>query len=272
MKKNLYLLPLVLTFTSVLTACQNQTIIKSPNEDLGLEGNASNDTVIDNSVEELKSLLVAASNVTKYSYEVTAKILDDSSHFIDYYTPYAWYEENDDPSRSFGYAMTKEGNYMFKYYLSKDKQTIYPSIYEYDTYDISNLQKITDLYSPFTLTHISMLKDVMSDFSANKVSANKYVLTSSSVGSIFQYLSTFGSSIINSLTGITVEIINKATTEFRTVIELGDLGSITGTFKPLEITPIDTVDTQAQAGTLIGVESYDDTTRFFENFITLKIN
>ena len=264
MKKHLYLLPLVLTFTSVLTACQNQTIIKSPNEDLGLEGNASNDTVIDNSVEELKSLLVAASNVTKYSYEVTAKILDDSSHFIDYYTPYAWYEENDDPSRSFGYAMTKEGNYMFKYYLSKDKQTIYPSIYEYDTYDISNLQKITDLYSPFTLTHISMLKDVMSDFSANKVSANKYVLTSSSVGSIFQYLSTFGSSIINSLTGITVEIINKATTEFRTVIELGDLGSITGTFKPLEITPIDTVDTQAQAGTLIGVESYDDTTRFFE--------
>ena len=91
MNKKISFLPLLLTLSAILVSCQNQTIIKSPNEDLGLEGNASNDKVEDNSIEELKSLLNSASHVTKYSYEITATILDDSTHFINYFTPYAWY-------------------------------------------------------------------------------------------------------------------------------------------------------------------------------------
>ena len=263
MKTKLCFLPLILTLTTTLVSCQNQVIIKSPNEDMGLEGNASNDKVEDNSIEELKSLLNSAANVTKYSYEITARILDESTHFTNYYTPYAWYEENDDPSKSFGYAMTKDDHYLFKYYLSEDKETIYPSIYEYDTYDLNNIKKVTELYSTFTLTHISLLKGVMNDFSANKIGTNKYVLTSSSVGSVFQYLSTFGTSIINSLTGINIEIINKSTLEFKTIIYLGDLGEITSVFKPLETTPIDKVNNLAKEGSLVGVESHQDLTTFF---------
>lgn len=264
MNKKISFLPLLLTLSTILVSCQNQTIIKSPNEDLGLEGNASNDKVEDNSIEELKSLLNSASHVTKYSYEITATILDDSTHFINYFTPYAWYEENDDTSKSFGYAMTKEDHFMFKYYLSEDKQTVYPSVYEYNTYDLNNPQKETELYSPFTLSHISLLQGVMSDFSANKIGTNKYTLTSTAVGSVFQYLSTYGSSIMGTLTGINIEIINKDTLEFKSIIQLGDLGKIEGVFKPLQSTPIDFVNELIENNNLEGVESYDDTSSFFE--------
>ena len=69
MKRKL-LLPILMSV--ILTGCSSITIIKSPSEDKGLEGNAENDRVPEQSVKELENLLKSVSSVKRYSFDVRA--------------------------------------------------------------------------------------------------------------------------------------------------------------------------------------------------------
>lgn len=245
-----------------LTSCAEEPIVKSPCEDGGMEGNASLDTVdARDSAETLKNMLLKVAKIQKYSYEITADVIGNESHFTDYFTPFAWYEETGDPDTSFGYAMTREGGYMFKYYLGEDG-TIYPSIYEYAGFS-GEIAKVPGLYSPVTLTSLSLLESSMDDFSAVSTGVNTFLITDSVTASVFQYMTTFGSSITNYLTGVSIEILDEEACTFRAVCDLGNYGAITALYTPLEETRIDEVNRAAESGELVGVDYYDDTYEFF---------
>ena len=238
------------------------TIIKSPNEEGGLEGNASNDTVKEHDSVELKEFLLKASDVKYYSYEITSKVPNNEAHFIDYFTPNAWYEENDNPDLSFGYAQERGTNAVFKYYLDGDN--VVPSIYEYKGLG-DEITKLTNLYDTWTIANINMLKDCMEDFSCKYIGLNKYLLTDSNTSSIFQYMTTYGSSITNFIIATYIDIINYDELIFKATIDLGKNGSIEAVFTPTNNTKINFVNDLVTSGDLKGVEYHLDVHDFFNN-------
>lgn len=228
----------------------------------GLEGNASEDEVSKKDSSEVQALLEEASNITKYSYETTVKIEGNESHFTDYFSPTAFYEDNDDPSKSFGYGEEKNTKAVFKYYLSQDKKEVNSSIYEYEGTS-GDLKKLTGIYSSLSLANIGMLKTSMGEFSASFVSGNKYILTDMNTASIFQYMTTFGSSIINVINAVYINIINFDVTEFQVIVDCGSYGTIESIFKPIDgSSPTDVVEEGISAGTVKGVDSYTDVDQF----------
>ena len=238
------------------------TIIKSPNEEGGLEGNASNDTVKEHDSVELKEFLLKASDVKYYSYEITSKVPNNEAHFIDYFTPNAWYEENDNPDLSFGYAQERGTNAVFKYYL--DGNNVVPSIYEYKGLG-DEITKLTNLYDTWTIANINMLKDCMEDFSCKYIGLNKYLLTDSNTSSIFQYMTTYGSSITNFIIATYIDIINYDELIFKATIDLGKNGSIEAVFTPTNNTKINFVNDLVTSGDLKGVDYHLDVYDFFNN-------
>ena len=78
--KNNKLIAFLLTIAA-LTSCS--TTLLSPDENKGLEGNASLDSVEIGSIENLYKILLKASSQNKYSYEVT----EIGFKFIIYYFP-----------------------------------------------------------------------------------------------------------------------------------------------------------------------------------------
>ena len=258
--KNKLLLPLLMSV--VLTGCSSIIIIKSPSEDKGLEGNAENDRVPEQSVKELENLLKSVSSVKRYSFDVTVNIPGYEEHVKYYITPYALYEEADNKEDSVGYAMTKSGNFIFKYYLSDDEKEVYPSVYEYGGMGDS-IEKVSGLYSAFSFAHISMLSNSMDDFSAVRTGVNKFSITDSTTASVFQYMTNYGTFTVNYMTALNIDVINFETQEFKVNIDLGSIGSIDCEFTPLKETKIDFVSAACFDGSLKGVEHYDDTLKFF---------
>lgn len=243
-----------------LTGCSSTLI--SPCENQGLEGNAEQDTIETGSIENLYNILREAAKKEKYSYEVTSTVKGNQSHFINYVTNNAWYEENDDESLSFGYAMTKDKHEIFKYYLGENNKII-PSVYEYSESGEGNMTKITELYSAVTLTHIVLVRNYLSDLEAVQTSLNKYAITNSDIASVFQFMSSYGYSLMDYITSVTIEIIDLDSTIFKSVIQVGEYGAITGVFTPLKETPIDHVDKAASEGSLVGIDAHDDVATFF---------
>lgn len=258
--KNKLLLPLFMSF--VLTGCSSTVIIKSPSEDKGLEGNAENDRIPEQSVKELELLLKSVAQKKRYTFDVTVNIPGYEEHVKYYITPYALYEEADNKEDSVGYAMTKNGNFIFKYYLSDDEKEVYPSVYEYGGMN-DTIEKVTDLYSAFSFAHISMLSTSMSEFSAIKTGVNKFSITDSTTASVFQYMTNYGSFTVNYLTALNIDVISFETEEFKVNLELGSIGSIDCVFTPLTETKIDFVSSACFNGTLVGVDYFDDTMKFF---------
>lgn len=238
------------------------TIIKSPNEEGGLEGNASNDTVKEHDSIELKEFLLRAIEVEYYSYEVTSKVPNNEAHFIDYFTPNAWYEENDNPDLSFGYAQEKNTKAVFKYYL--DGNNVIPSIYEYKGLG-DEITKLTNLYDTWTIANVNMLKDCMEDFSCKYIGLNKYLITDSNTASIFQYMTTYGTSITDSIVATYVDIINYDEMIFKATVDLGKNGSIESIFTPMNNTKINFVNDLVTSGELKGVDYHSDVYEFFNN-------
>ena len=139
-----------------LSSCSSSQL-RSPNEQGGLEGNAANDTVVDDDDGYLYELFDYIIDNLYFSYETVIDSSSSSEQFTQTFTPYAWYVDAENEEESFGYAMSPSDDYaMFKYYLSDDGKTVYPSIYEYGGY--STLEKIVSIYSPIALAHPYMLK------------------------------------------------------------------------------------------------------------------
>ena len=138
-------------FGMLLTSCGQITDIslKSPNEDGGLEGNQDQDTVEKRGTEELKKFLTEVGKNEFYSYDLTLTISGETSHFINYYTPNAFYELNDVFENSIGYAQDQNEE-IFNFRMSEDLQTVYPSLYVYG--DVGSFVKMTTLYDASTNT------------------------------------------------------------------------------------------------------------------------
>ena len=268
MKK--YLLSLILLPLLLSTSCSNKnsssividTVIKSPNEDGGLEGNADKDTVEAQDPSVLKDFLLNVSNEKYYKYEITANIQGNESHFVNYTTPYAWYEENDDPSLSFGYAEEFNTGAVFKYYLDEENNTAIPSIYEYVGIGDS-ISKLTGLYSPLTITHVNLFQSNMDEFSAISEGTNKFLITDSNTASIFQFLTTFGNSITNFINAVYVEILDEEGLQFRSICDLGELGTIEGIFTPTKNLKNAFIHDLIVTGKLKGVDYHEDVNDFF---------
>lgn len=273
MKKKWFILAL---FPIVLVSCgdvitttniQSSSSLSSSgssneNQRFGLEGNQDEDKAEKKDSSELKELLTSASTITKYSYETTVSIVEQPSHFIDYFSPTAFYEDNDDSSLSFGYGQENGTNNVFKYYLSEDKNTVYPSIYEYIDTLSGDLSILTDLYGSFSLASISLLTDTLDTFSASYVKGNQYVLTDDETASIFQYMTTFGSSISSYMTAVYITIIDLDSVQFKVTVECGSYGNIESIFTPLEESITDIVEEQISNSTLSGVSAYSDVSSF----------
>ena len=242
-----------------------ETIIKSPNEDGGLEGNAEEDLVKPQDVSILKNFLLKVALETHYTYEITATIGSTSSHFINHITPYAWYEENDDPKLSFGYAEELNTGAVFKYYLGDNNEVI-PSIYEY-TYYNGEISKLIQLYTPLSITHINLLLSNMDDFAATSIGVNKFLITDLNIGSIFQYMTTFGSSIMNYINSIYIEIVNYDENIFISTCDLGEYGKIEGKFTPTDNSKIQFVNDLVMNGEITGIEYHNDVYELLNNKI-----
>ena len=262
-KKNILLLALAF----ICSACSNDVATrKTPTEDGGLGGNASGDIVAAQSTEELEKLLDKASSATKYTYEITVTLGGQEDSFTCIYTPNAFYEDHGKGHPSnFGYAQTKTGHYMFKYYLSEDEKEVIPSIYEYGGFG-DTIEKFGPLYGAFSLAHISMLKNHKDTFSARYVGSNRFVITDIETASVFQFMTTYGSSISDYLSAVYIEVLDANINKFRVTCDLGSYGSIVGTFTDLskKTTKIDFVNRRIEAGTLVGVDYYEDTKAFFD--------
>lgn len=248
----------ILLSTLLLVSCSTniQTIIDSPNVDGGLQGDASQDEVDVVQDDRLTYLFKTIYNNGYFSYDTRVKVGSNNEHFVQYYTPYAWYNESDIVEDSFGYAMTYEDYYMFKYYLNETKDEVYPSVYEYSGYN--TLEKVQGLYSPLTLSHPLFLEDTFDTLEYQKVSQNRYLLTDTETMSIFQYMTTYGTSITNYIVAAYVDIIDEDNYIFDVTFDLGAYGSIVSRYTPLASTPIDFVNDLIIENQLEGVEQYDD--------------
>lgn len=248
MKKKLNL---TFSFLLLLSSCNQFTSSIG-----GLEDNAELDKVTTQDVQTVRDILKKASFITTFSYETTVNVTGSESHFVDYYTPHAWYEDNDDKQSSFGYAETKENSYLFKYYLSDDEEEVYPSIYEYS--GINEQEKVQGLYSSLTITHINLLSSYVDDMDCVYAGTNKFIVTDIDVVTIFRFMTTYGSAIADYLVAVYVDIVSLENTIFSVTIDLGDYGNIVSIFTPLETTKIDFVNEKVSNGDLIGVDYYED--------------
>lgn len=243
-----------------------EVIIKSPNEDGGLEGNQDQDQVEKQDSEVLKTFLTKCSKVKNFTYEVTSTVSGSETHFINHFTENAWYEENDNQNLSFGYALEKDTNYLFKYYLSEDETTAIPSIYEYTGLN-NDISPVTELYGPFSIAHINILQYSMDEFSAINQGFNRFLLTDTSTSSVFQYMTTFGTSITNYIVATYIDIIDSEDLIFKATCDLGEYGIIEAIFKPTENSKIKFVNDLVKSGELKGISYHEDMFEFLNNKI-----
>lgn len=246
----------------------------SPSYDGGLEGNQADDEFNHENDKNVEFLLKNASKYEKYTYEVDVNVNGTNEQFTQYFTPNAWYTEGGSDA-DFGYAQTKDKHYLFKYYLSDDEKTVYPSVYEYGGYNTNEI--VTELYSTLTVTNIGLLSDTMDslkDEGYQALGGNRYIILDSTTMSVFQYMSTYGSSIANFINAFYIQIIDLDSCIFETTLDLGDYGTITGRFTPQETTKIDFVNDEVLNNGLEGILEQKEITNFSDllnkNNFTLK--
>ena len=233
-------------------------IYESPSYDGGLEGNEANDAGEDLNNTDIETLFKKAVTFDRYQYEVSVNLTSiPTENFTQYFTPNAWYTEGN--IDNFGYAQTKDEHKMFKYYINDEANEVYPSIYEYGGYQTSEI--ITDLYSGLTITDISQLSPYLDEFNSEDYTYqgnNSFAILDSNIMSIFQFMTTYGSSIASFINSLSVQIVSLEDTIFETTLNLGSYGTIVGKFTPLKTTKIDFVNDAVLNSGLKGVESYSN--------------
>ncbi len=260
--------------TLTLFGCSNNDSSKpiSPNENGGMEANEDEDSVIIEDDTKLETLFEYVTDNLVFEYDTSVALSGQNQHFTQTFTPLAWYVDEESEAETFGYAMSPNDYYMFKYYLSEDEKSVYPSIFEYSGYN--TLDKVESIYGPFTLAHPYMLEATMETLSYVKTAPNTYLLTDTNTISVFQYMTTVGSSITNYINSTTIQIIDEEQHIFDCIIDLGQYGEIVSRYTPLQETKIDFVNDLLISGELVGVDYYPEVKKFFDitanNNFTMK--
>ena len=232
--------------------------LDSPSYDGGLAGDEANDIFDAENDKNIEVLLENALEITKYTYEVDVNVNGITETYTQYYTPNAWYTEGGTDS-DFGYAQTNKEKYLFKYYLNEEATEVYPSIYEYSGY--YNNEITTGLYSPLTIANIGLLKetlDTLRQEGYQYLGGNRYVILDSETMSVFQFMSSYGSSLSNYISSCYVQIIDLESCIFETTLDLGSFGEIKGRFTPQETTKIDFVNDAIINDGLQGVREFSE--------------
>lgn len=222
----------------------------------GLEKDADKDTVTPKDINDLVNVFEKAIRTATYSYSTTLNLSGVYEEYTQYFTENAWYEENHTyPSTSFGYAHDTN-KHVFKYYLDENGEGI-PSLY-LDASGESE-EEGDGIYDIFMITSISLLDYYMTEDMATYYRPNSYILTDDNVQSIFQFMTTYGTSIAGYVQSYRIDIDNVETGEFTSVITLAsNAGTITSKFTPLTSTPIDEISENAAKGQFFGINYYDD--------------
>ena len=267
---------LTLAALSVLsiTGCNSQaTPDERPSVDLsvsengGMGKNENQDTVNNEDVGSLLDILNFAATCKTYSYSQKVNVGQTNSEFVDYFTPNAWYEDNlTNESASFGYGQNKTKE-MFKFWLDEKGNTS-AGLFEYVGY--SSLEIATDLYNPLNIASMSLLKIYLDGVNeenlttfAKKKGANKYIILDDNIQSVFQFMTTYGSSISGKVASYEVQIIDSEKHIFDVTANLaGSYGTIVSRFTPLSETIIDKAAEGITNGTINGTKSYNDVTDF----------
>lgn len=254
--KNKFIIAPLICLCAIIASCgqtsNNVSDIDSPSINGGLEGNEAEDNFTLENSTSVVDILTKASKITKYKYEVNINLLGTTESFVQYFTPNAWYLEYGNEN-DFGYAQTLNEKYLFKYYIDEEAQQVYPSIYEYGGYESNSI--ISGLYTPLTIASASLLTYSISDFDEEDykyLGANKFIILDSNLMSVFQFMTTYGSSIADYINSFYIQIIDEKSNIFETILDLGSYGTITGKFTPLNETKIDFVN-QAVLDGLEGV-------------------
>ena len=234
----------------------------SPSYDGGLAGNEDDDNFDLQNDKNIEDLLENASKIDRYTYEVNVNVNGTTEEFTQYFTPNAWYTESGTDA-DFGYAQTYKEHYMFKYYINDEANEVYPSIYEYSGY--YNNVITTELYSALTVANIGILEDTLDSLKNEGyqyLGGNRYIILDSATMSVFQYMSSYGSSIASFVNSFYIQIIDLEGCVFETTLDLGSYGSITGRFTPQETTKIDFVNDEVLNNGLEGVLEQEEITDF----------
>ena len=246
------------------TPSTDETPKDSPSYDGGLGGNQAGDNFTNENDKNIEVLLENASKFDKYTYDVKVNVGDINEEFTQYFTPNAWYKEGGN-DLDFGYAQTKTGHKLFKYYINEEATEVYPSVYEYAGY--YNNEIVTELYSTLTVADISLLSstlDTLKEDGYQAMGGNRYIIKDSETMSVFQYMSTYGSSITNYINAFYVQITDLEGCEFQTTLDLGDYGTIVGKFKPQTATKVDFVNDKVLNEGLEGVSEQSEITKLSE--------
>ena len=99
--------------------------------------------------------------------------------------------------------------------------------------------------------------DSLKDGGYQYLGGNKFTVTDGETLSVFQYMTTYGSSITDYIVAFYIQIIDLESTIFQTTIDLGSYGTIVGKFTPLESTKIDFVNDAVINDGLKGVETQE---------------
>ncbi len=244
---------LVISSLSLLLSSCGQTITRNPYYDGGLEGNADQDDVVIEDDNNLEILFDKIIKQDKFSYRVDVYLNNSRESFTQYFTPHAWYNDASGNLNDFGYGETLANQEMFKFYLSEDEQNVYPSIYEYSGY--YELSRVTNLYGSLTIAHPKLLSDCLDTLSYVNTGVNSYLLTDTDTLAVFQYMTTYGSSIANYIVSLTIDIVDLESLIFETTIDLGVYGSILGRYEALTETKIDFVNEAIINDGLCGIDS-----------------
>ena len=246
------------------TPSTDETPKDSPSYEGGLGGNQAGDNFTNENDKNIEVLLENASKFDKYTYDVKVNVGDTNEEFTQYFTPNAWYKEGGN-DLDFGYAQTKTGHKLFKYYINEEATEVYPSVYEYAGY--YNNEIVTELYSTLNVADISLLSstlDTLKEDGYQAMGGNRYIIKDSETMSVFQYMSTYGSSITNYISAFYVQIIDLEGCEFQTTLDLGNYGTIVGKFKPQTTTKVDFVNDKVLNEGLEGVSEQSEITKLSE--------
>ncbi len=263
--------------SSSSTSSDEEEIINSVTEDEFGGGQYDDYEGEDDDITPLIETITALRSVTKYTYETTYSISGVTEKVIDHYGEHYFYEENlSDPSQSFGYAeeaYTTSSRNVLKFYVNDgdDISRYEPSIYLYEGTSSGNPVAMQEVFGATGVAGLHNIYDAaMEELTAIRVTEVSYLLTSSSLYTVFQFMTQLGSSIADSMTQIKLDILDRNTNKIQVTISLGDTGDITSILTPVETSEFDDLDEALESGEIKGYAYHDEVVTLFEENLNLN--
>lgn len=225
----------------------------------------------DNDISQLVSVLTSLSAVKKYEYRTTYNLTDIKYEACEHYGEHYYYDENITyPLQSYGLAEEVDTKQVFHFYVDENHDPKYiASVYEYMALSNEDPHPLTGLFSGLGIAGLHNFSEtVLDDLTATRISTNEYYITSASAYGTFLYMTNYGSSLTDSLTGCLVTILDAEKLNIQVELTFGEEGTITSTLTPLETSEFDDLDAMIASGEMKGITSYADVATFYDDMLS----